>query len=148
MRAITWRMSTGFFMSAPNRPSRSSAGSSGSGPSGQAARGCQPSERDQLARHRQGAGVVVGDVLGQAGDGGVHVGAAERLVVGDLAGGGLEQRRAGEEGAAAAADHDHVVGQAGHVGAAGGRRAVHDADHRQAGGREAGEVVEERCRRG
>ena len=32
--------------------------------------------------------------------------------------------------------------QAGHVGAAGGRRAVHDADHRQPGGRQPGEVAE------
>jgi hypothetical protein len=43
MRAITWRMSTAFLASAPNRPSSASLSCSGGGPSGQVARGCQPS---------------------------------------------------------------------------------------------------------
>ncbi len=66
--------------------------------------------------------VVVGQVLGEPRHRGVHVGAAEFLLGGDLAGGGLQQRRAGEERAGAVAHHDHVVGQARHVGAAGRRR--------------------------
>ena len=73
------------------------------------------------------------------------VGAAERLVGRDLAGRRLQQRRPGEEGAGAAAHHDHVVGEAGHVGAARGRRAVHDRDHRQPGGREPRQVAEQRA---
>jgi hypothetical protein len=50
----------------------------------------------------------------------MHLGAAQLFVGGDFAGGGLEQRRAGQEGLGAAAHHDHVVGHARQVGAAGG----------------------------
>ena len=41
--------------------------------------------------------VVVGEVIGDAGDARVHVAAAEVLGVDHLAGGGLHQRRAAEE---------------------------------------------------
>jgi hypothetical protein len=105
-----------------------------------------PAERrDELARLRERARVVVGDVLGEPGDGRVHVGAAERLVGRDLAGRRLQERRPGEERAGAAADHDDVVAEPGHVRAARGRRAVHDADHRQPGGRQPREIAEERA---
>jgi hypothetical protein len=41
-------------------------------------------------------GVVLGQVLAQAGDLGVHLGAAQFLLVGVFADGGLDQRRAGQ----------------------------------------------------
>ena len=77
--------------------------------------------------------VVLRHVLGQAADGGVHVGAAQRLVGGDLARGGFEQRRPRQKGFGLTAHHDHVIRQAGHVGPACGGRAVHHREHRQAG---------------
>ncbi len=124
-------------------PSRSSASNSGAGASGHVACGLPAERADQLARDGERARVVGGDVLGETRDGRVHVGAAERLVGRDLAGRGLQQRRPGEECARPPAHHDHVVAEPGHVRAAGGRRAVDDADHRQARGRQAREVAEE-----
>ena len=82
-------------------------------------------------------GVVLGHPLGDARDGGVHLGAAQLLVGGDLAGRGLQQRRAGQEDLGLVAHHDDVVGEAGQIGAARGRRAVHDGDLRDAARRHA-----------
>ena len=76
---------------------------------------------------------------------GVHHGAAELFVGRDLAGRGFQQRRPGEERLGAAAHHDDVVGQARHIGAARRRRAVHHGDHRNAGGGELRQIVEDRA---
>ena len=114
MRAMTSRMSTGFFASAPNRPSSSSAVvAAARGPSGQL-RARLPAERARSARARSRARCASSSARYSARPEtlGVHVGAAELLVGRDLAGRGLQQRRPGEEGARAAAHHDHVVGQA------------------------------------
>ena len=86
---------------------------------------------------RMRVGIVLGHPFGDAGDGGVHLGAAQLLVGGDLAGRGLQQRRAGQEHLGLVAHHDDVVGQARQVGAARGRRAVHHGDLRDAARRHA-----------
>ncbi len=70
----------------------------------------------------------------------MHGGAAELGIVGDLTGGGLEQRRAGEVGLAVALHADHVVAHAGHVGAAGSRGAVEHREGGQPRGREPGQA--------
>lgn len=62
------------------------------------------------------------------GHGGVHVGAAQGFVGGNLAGGGLEQRRPGQEHLGLVAYRNDVVGQARLVGAAGGGVAMHHGD--------------------
>ncbi len=74
---------------------------------------------------------------------GVHVGAAEVLGGHDLAGGRLHQRRAAEEDRAVALDDDALVAHRRHVGAAGGARAHHDSDLRDARGRHLRLVVED-----
>ena len=86
--------------------------------------------------------LVDGEVVGAARGAGVHRGAAERLVVGVLAGGHLDQRRAGQEDLAAPVDHDDVVAHAGHVRAAGGAVAEDQRDRRDPLGRQPGEVAE------
>ena len=90
----------------------------------------------------QGIDLVDGVVVGEAADPGVHVGAAEALVVALLAGRHLHQRRPAEEHLRALVDHDDVVAHAGHVGAAGGRVAEDERDRRHAGRGQAGEVAE------
>ena len=75
----------------------------------------------------------------------VHHRAAQFLVGRDFAGGGFQQRRAGEEGFGAAAHHDHVVGEPRHVGTACGGRPVHHRHHRQSSRRELREVAENRA---
>ena len=92
---------------------------------------------DDLARHADAVGVVLGHPFGDARDGGVHLRAAQLLVGGDLAGRGLQQRRAGQEHLGLVAHHDDVVGEARQVGAARGRRAVHHGDLRDAARRHA-----------
>ncbi len=72
----------------------------------------------------------------------MHLGPAERLVVGLLAGRHLDQRRAGEEHLGPLLDHDHVVAHAGDVGTAGGGVAEHDGDRGLLARRGAGEVAE------
>ena len=87
--------------------------------------------------------VVLGEVVGDAGDPGVQVAAAELLGGDDLAGGGLHQRRAAEEDRALVA-HDHrLVAHRRHVGAAGGARAEHGGDLRDAARRHPCLVVED-----
>ena len=95
-----------------------------------------------LARDAERVGVVLGQVLGDARHHRVHLGAAQLLVGGDLAGGGLQERRAGEEDLGAVLDHDDVVGEARVIGAARRRGAVHDGDMRDAHGRHARHVGE------
>ena len=65
----------------------------------------------------------------------MQVRSAELLVRAVLADGGLHERRAGEIDARAVPDQHHVVGEARQVGAAGGRRSVHDRDLRNSSGR-------------
>src|SRR5690606_10377616 len=90
-----------------------------------------------VAGQADAVGVVLGQVLGGTGDLCVHFGAAQLFVGGDLAGGGLQQRRAGQEHLGLAAHHHHVVGQAGLIGAAGGGGAVHHGHLGNAHGRDA-----------
>ena len=101
--------------------------------------------RDHLAREAHAVGVVLGEIFAEARHVRVHHGAAEFLVGRDLAGRGLQQRRAGEERLGAPAHHDHVVGQPRHVGAARGRRAVHHGDDRHARGGKLRQIVEDRA---
>ena len=52
---------------------------------------------NDLAADPEGVELVVGEVVAQAGDPGVHVGAAQRLLVGVLVDRHLHERRAAEE---------------------------------------------------
>jgi hypothetical protein len=73
-----------------------------------------------VARNTQSVAVVFGEIVAETGNTGMHLGAAEFLLGGDLSGCGLQQRRACEKGAGAAAHHHDVIRQAGLVGAARG----------------------------
>ena len=95
-----------------------------------------------LPADAQGVELVDGEVVGEAADPGVHLGAAEALVVALLAGGHLHERRAAEEHLRALLDHHDVVAHARHVGAAGGRVAEHEGDRRDRRAGQAGEVAE------
>ena len=75
----------------------------------------------------------------------MHQRATQLLLGRHLAGGGLEQGRAGQEGARAALDHDDDVRQARHVGPAGRARAVLHGDDRDARGRQARQVAKQRA---
>ena len=68
---------------------------------------------DDPARDRERVVVVLREVVGDAGDAGVHVGAAQLLGGHDLAGRGLHQRRAAEEDRALLLDDDRLVAIAG-----------------------------------
>ncbi len=97
-----------------------------------------------IARTRsQRVRVVVGEVVDDAGDPGVHVAAAELLGGDHLAGGRLHQRRAAEEDRALVLDDDGLVAHRRHVGAAGGARAHHRGDLRDPARRHPGLVVED-----
>ena len=72
----------------------------------------------------------------------MHLGATQTLLVGILAGGGLDQGCARQKGLAAAAHHDHVVRHARDIGAACGAVAMDGRDHRHPGGRELGHIEE------
>jgi len=76
----------------------------------------------------------------------VHVGAAERLVVGVLAGGHLDQRRPAEKDLGLLVHQHRVIAHAGYVGAARGRVAEDQGDSRDARRRQLGEVVEDLAR--
>jgi hypothetical protein len=97
---------------------------------------------DDLAGDADGVHLVVGEVIAEAGGAGVHVGAAELLLLRVLAGGHLHERRAAEEHLGAFADEDRVVGHAGDVRAAGRRGPEDHRDGGDAGLRQGGEVVE------
>jgi len=90
-----------------------------------------------------GVALVDGQEVGQARRAGVHLGAAEGLLLGVLPGGHLHQRRAAEEHLGLAPDHDRVVAHAGDVGAAGGGVAEHQRHRRDAGRRQPGQVPEQ-----
>ena len=83
--------------------------------------------------------LVDGQVVGQPGHAGVHLGAAERLVVGLLAGRHLHQRRPAEEHLGLLARPSRRGrDMPGHVRAAGGGVAEHQRDRRDAGRATAG----------
>ena len=87
--------------------------------------------------------LVDGEVVGEPGDPRVHLGAAERLVVGFLAGGHLHQRRAAEEHLGLAVHQDRVVAHAGHVGAARGGVAEHQRHRGNGQAGQLGQLVED-----
>ena len=87
--------------------------------------------------------VVLGEVVGDAGDARVHVGAAQLLGADLLAGRGLDQGRPAQEDRALLLDDDRLVGHRRHVGAARGARAHDHRDLRDAGGRHGRLVVED-----
>ena len=98
---------------------------------------------DDVADDAEGVVVVVGEVVGDAGDAGVDVGAAELFGGGDLAGGGSDEWWAAEEDGAGAADDDGFVAHGGDVGAAGGARAHDGGNLGDAEGAHARLVVED-----
>ena len=86
--------------------------------------------------------LVDSEVVGQTRYSGVHFGAAERFVVGLLAGGHLHEWRPGQEHLRTFLDHHHVIGHPGNVGTPRGGVAEHQRDGRDAGGRQPGQVAE------
>ena len=84
-----------------------------------------------------------GEVVGDAGDAGVHVGAAEIFGTDDLAGRRLHQRRPSEKNGAGIFDDDRFVGHRRHVRAAGRARAHDRGDLGDALSRHRGLVVED-----
>ncbi len=85
-----------------------------------------------LASDPNGVELVGGELVGEAGDPGVHRGAAELLVGRFLAGRHLDQGRAPEEDLRALLDHHDVVAHARHVCAPRGRVAEDERDGGQA----------------
>ena len=88
-----------------------------------------------FAGDANGIAIVFGQIVPKSRDGRVHDGAAQFFFGRDFTGGSHQQWWSGEESARAAAHHDDVVGQAGLVGATGGRGSMRYRDHGQAGGR-------------
>jgi len=99
--------------------------------------------RNDVARDRERVRVVLGEMIRDAGDRGVHIGAAERFRIDDFTGRGLHQRRAAEKDRALFLDDDRLVAHRGHVRAAGRARAHHDSDLRNAERRHARLVIED-----
>ena len=87
--------------------------------------------------------LVGGEVVGEARDARVHLGAAEGLVVGLLAGRHLHQRRTAEEDLGAPVDEHGVVAHARDVGPARGGVAEHQGDRRDRHRGQLGELVED-----
>ena len=85
-----------------------------------------------VARDAQRIAVVLGEIVAEPGNSGVHLGATEFLFGADLAGRSLQQRRPGKKSPRPAAHHHDVIRQPGLVGAAGRGRAMRHRDHRQA----------------
>ena len=79
-----------------------------------------PSHADRLL-------LVLGEVVGETGDLGVHLGSAELLVCRFLTGRHLDQRGAAEEHLGPVLDHHRVVAHGGEVGAPCGRAAEDEA---------------------
>ena len=87
--------------------------------------------------------VVARQRVGDAGDAGVQIAAAEVLGADRLAGRGFDQRRAAEEDRALVLDDDRLVGHRRHIGAAGRAGAHHHRDLRDARRRHARLIVED-----
>ena len=88
-------------------------------------------------------GVVARHRVGDAGDAGVQIGAAEVLGRDGFAGRRLHQRRAGEKDRALVLDDDRLVRHRGNIGAARRARAHHHRDLRESGRRHARLIVED-----
>ena len=99
--------------------------------------------RDDRPADRQRVRIVVGEVVGDAGQPRVDVGAAEFLGRDFLAGRRLDERRTGQKDRAGAVDDDRFVRHRRHVRAAGRARSHHDGDLRDALGRHPGLVEED-----
>ncbi len=99
-----------------------------------------PQTRHRTARECQRMGVILGIVIGDSGAAAVHVCAAECFRIDFLAGCGAHQRRAAEKHATLIAHDDGVIGHGRDVRPAGGARAVHHGNLRNAGGRQSGLV--------
>ena len=143
MRAITSRGSNGIRRSAGTMPISSSASNSGSvtglgfGPNF-----CQFSRATMRRPIRIASSSSMCEVVSQTRYAGMHFGAAQRLVVGFLAGGHLHQRRTGQKDLRAFLDHHDVVGHPGDVGTARGGVAEHQRDGGDPGRRQPGQVAE------
>ena len=99
--------------------------------------------RDHRAANSQRVRVVFGEVVGDAGEARVDVGAAE-LFGGDFfAGRGFHERRAAEKDRPGAVDDDRFVRHRRHIRAAGRARAHHHGDLRDPLGRHPGLVEED-----
>jgi hypothetical protein len=85
---------------------------------------------------------VAREVIGDARDRAVHLRAAQRVAIDDLADRGLHDLRPAEMHAAGAGRHDHLVGQGGDVGAARRAFAEHRGDLRDARRRHAALAIE------
>ena len=98
---------------------------------------------DAAAGDLQRMGIVLGIVIGHAGGAAVHIGTAQILGADHLAGGGFDQRRAGQEDGALVAHDDRLVGHRRHIGPAGGAQPHHHGDLRDPLGGHARLVVED-----
>jgi hypothetical protein len=87
--------------------------------------------------------VVFGQMVDDAGNARMHIGAAEVFRGHHFAGRRLDQRRAAEKDRALILDDDRLVAHRRHVGATGGARAEHGGDLRNALGREIGLIEED-----
>ena len=144
MRAMTSRGSNGVFRSGATRPRRSSSSctggatsAAGGGPSLRQLRRATMRRPRRMASRSSAARWSESPEIAR-----VHLGPAERLVVGLLARGHLQQRRTGEEHLGPLLDHDDVVGHPRQVGAAGRRVAEDEGDRRDAVGRRPRQVAE------
>jgi hypothetical protein len=86
--------------------------------------------------------IVLGQVIDDARESGVHLATAQFFGADHLAGGGLHEWRPAEKNRALVAHDDRLVAHRGHVRAACGARTHHDGDLRNAGGRHVRLVVE------
>ena len=98
---------------------------------------------DGAPRERERVGVVARQRVGDAGDAGVQIAAAEILGADRLAGRRLHQRRPAEEDRALLLDDDRLVRHRRHIGAARRAGAHHHGDLRDALRRHARLVVED-----
>ncbi len=98
---------------------------------------------DDAAGNRQRMRVVLRVVIDDAGNPGMHIGAAEFFGSHHLAGRRLDQGRPAEEDRSLLLDDDRLVGHCRHIGPARGARTHHDGDLRDAGRREVGLIVED-----
>ena len=98
---------------------------------------------DGLPGQRQRVQIVLGQVVGNARQAGVHIATAQVLGADHFASGRLDQRRAAEKDRALVLDDDGLIAHRRHISAACGARAHHDRDLRDTGTRQMGLVVED-----